>query len=107
VFDANARKHDGPITLFALPNDLGHPRLGLSISKRRLGSAVARNAMKRRIREAFRVIPKDELGSFDYLITIKPHTPLSIDTYERSLRRLSSKLRRTWEKRKNDSVADS
>lgn len=38
----------------AKPNDLGHARLGLVVSKRLFPRAVDRNRMRRRIREAFR-----------------------------------------------------
>lgn len=35
-------------------NGLGHPRLGLAVGVRAAGGAVARNRVKRRIREYFR-----------------------------------------------------
>jgi ribonuclease P protein component len=41
------------LTLLALPNMLGHDRLGI-IASRRIGGAVTRNRAKRRIREIFR-----------------------------------------------------
>jgi len=41
------------LTLLALPNALGHDRLGI-VASRRMGGAVARNRAKRRIREVFR-----------------------------------------------------
>ncbi|MFB3139029.1 MAG: ribonuclease P protein component, partial [Phycisphaerales bacterium] len=42
VFGANVRTAVGPLLVWALPNELGHPRLGFAIS-RRVGTAVARN----------------------------------------------------------------
>lgn len=42
--------------VMARPNELGHARLGLIVSKRLLPRAVDRNRMRRRIREAFRQI---------------------------------------------------
>jgi len=39
----------------AMHNELGHPRLGLAIATRVFGSAVARNRIKRLIRESFRM----------------------------------------------------
>jgi ribonuclease P protein component len=75
-----ARSHGRFLTLIALPNETGTPRLGVTAS-RRLGGAVRRNRAKRLIREAFRqnrptggvdlvVIPKPELfeASFAALI---------------------------------------
>jgi ribonuclease P protein component len=41
------------MTLLAIPNALGHDRLGI-VASRRLGGAVTRNRAKRRIREIFR-----------------------------------------------------
>ena len=34
TYDAKARESRGPLTVYALPNDLGHPRLGLSVSRK-------------------------------------------------------------------------
>ena len=41
------------LTLLAMPNTLGHDRLGI-VASRRMGGAVTRNRAKRRIREIFR-----------------------------------------------------
>lgn len=49
-----------------LENDLGHPRLGLVVS-RRFGGAVARNRFKRRIREIFRT-SKGKIGARDIVV---------------------------------------
>lgn len=40
-------------TLFILPNDCGHSRLGVTVS-RKVGNAVVRNQARRRLREIFR-----------------------------------------------------
>ncbi len=48
------RVDGGAYLVFTLENDLGHARLGVSVSKR-IGSAVTRNRVKRWVREAFRV----------------------------------------------------
>ncbi|MEE9258818.1 MAG: ribonuclease P protein component [Nitrospinaceae bacterium] len=44
---------DRTCTLFVLPNPLGRNRLGI-IASRKVGTAVARNHAKRKIREIFR-----------------------------------------------------
>ena len=40
--------------MLASPNTLGHPRLGMAISRKVARTAVARNRIKRAVRESFR-----------------------------------------------------
>lgn len=42
-------------TVLALPNEIGHARLGLVITKKRARSSVMRNRLKRLVRESFRL----------------------------------------------------
>ena len=79
VYDGGVKKHSRGFVLFRLENNLGHPRLGLSVG-RKFGNAVRRNRIKRLIREAFRlnwelwqlggsdivVIPKRGAAVFQY-----------------------------------------
>ena len=53
------RKIENFCTLFFLPNDLNKKRLGIIASKK-IGNAVVRNLVKRKIREVFRHI-KDRI----------------------------------------------
>ena len=59
-FDAVFRKgrawHNEFLVLRALPNDLEHNRYGFITSKK-LGKAVVRNRVRRRLRESVRVLP--------------------------------------------------
>ena len=48
------RKTAHPLVVFFQANSLPHPRLGLAVH-RRLGTAVLRNQLKRRMRDAFKV----------------------------------------------------
>jgi ribonuclease P protein component len=54
VFRQPYRLSDALFTLLARPNGLGYARLGLAISKKNIKAAVARNRIKRLIRESFR-----------------------------------------------------
>jgi len=54
VFKNGTRASDKFFTYIALPNTLGHARLGIAVSKKSLRRAVDRNRTKRIIRESFR-----------------------------------------------------
>lgn len=49
------------------PNALGHPRIGLAIAARTVGKAVARNRVRRIIRESFRLAQHD-LPAVDIIV---------------------------------------
>ena len=53
VFRGGWRTGTREIRFVIRANDLDHPRLGLAVG-RRVGNAVARNRLKRRLREVFR-----------------------------------------------------
>jgi len=56
------------LVVVAVPNGLEHARLGLSVGKRVSKSAVRRNRVRRRLREAFR-LRRGELGTgLDYVV---------------------------------------
>jgi ribonuclease P protein component len=55
------------MTVLATPNPLGHPRLGLAISRKAARNAVVRNRIKRVIRESFRHW-QDRLDSLDIVV---------------------------------------
>src|SRR5688500_17390113 len=74
VFNAKVRESRGPLTAYAAPNELAHPRLGISIG-RRVGTAPRRNRIKRLLREAFRMHQYDLPVGYDLVITVRPHEP--------------------------------
>lgn len=102
VFEARARKTEGPLTVFTRPSDLPDHRLGLSIG-RRVGGAVRRNRLKRHLREAFRTTchawPTPPAGRYDVVVTATAHDPLPLDQYAAILTRLVLQCHRVWEKR--------
>ncbi|HIF71219.1 MAG TPA: ribonuclease P protein component [Dehalococcoidia bacterium] len=71
---AHGRRASNPLTnVVAAPNDLSYVRVGLSVSKR-VGSAVTRNLVKRRIRNAFASMNITE--GWDVVVTAKPQSSL-------------------------------
>ena len=55
------------MTVLATPNQLQHPRLGLAISRKVARTAVARNRIKRVIRESYRHW-QTSLGTLDIVV---------------------------------------
>lgn len=93
----------GPLLVLGRMNDAGVARMGLSIS-RRAGGAVVRNAIKRRLREAFRMaqheLPKAADGrGYDLLISVRAHEPLRVEDYQRLLLEAAQDIDRTWRKK--------
>jgi len=55
------------MTVLATPNPLGHPRLGMAISRKVARKAIERNRIKRVIRESFRHW-QERLGALDIVV---------------------------------------
>ncbi len=66
-------------SVHAFPNEIGTPRLGLSVSKK-VGNAVTRNALRRRLREVFHSTIGRIPGSLDLVVSARP--PASTATFE-------------------------
>ena len=58
-------------SVHAFPNEYGHPRLGLSVS-RKVGTAVTRNTVRRRLREVFRASTSEIPGDLDLVVSARP-----------------------------------
>jgi ribonuclease P protein component len=88
IFKTGKRRTAHPVTIHALRRDDNAPaRLGISIGTR-CGNAVRRNLIKRRLREAYRLMQHEIPPGWDYLVIVKPHEPLPVPGYQARLRQL-------------------
>ncbi len=81
------------LTLIFAPNELGVRRMGLSVSKRKVGKAVYRNRAKRILREVFR--RHKDLFPKDHDIVFVPHKGV----LERSVTQIVEDLGRVLRKK--------
>ena len=54
AYQVGRRHGNAFFSLTVRPNSLEHPRLGLAVAARTIGNAVARNRLRRLVRESFR-----------------------------------------------------
>lgn len=77
------------------PNGLDHLRAGFTVTKK-LGKAVTRNRIRRRMREAARrILPEYGLAGYDYVLIARPAAEtrefaLLLDDMKRGLLRLAA-----------------
>ena len=104
VLEGRARVDSGAISVHALPSTLAATRIGISIG-RRVGSAAARNRIKRLLREAYRTsqheLPRDAPAPYDLVVVVRPHDPLTLEEYRTTLVASVRDLHATWQKRMN------
>ena len=58
-------------SVHAFPNELGTLRLGLSVSKK-VGNAVVRNTLRRRLREIFANVAPEAGSNLDLVVSARP-----------------------------------
>ena len=103
VFDGGVRMTAGPLVVWGAPNQVGHCRLGLAIS-RRVGTAPVRNRLRRLIRESFRLMRDDlprEPHGYDVVVSARRHEPLTLEGYRTQLARAVQAVDRRWHERSN------
>ena len=79
------------LTMLAIINQIGHPRLGMAISKKNVKHAVKRNLVKRQLRESFR-LHQAIIGDFDVVVLARP----GIDKLSRG--ELRGQIEHCWQK---------
>src|SRR3712207_2665879 len=71
VYQQGAAYRGNLFSVHAFPNESGTPRLGLSVS-RKVGNAVTRNAVRRRLREVFYSTLPEVPGNWDLVVSALP-----------------------------------
>lgn len=84
------------LALHSTENTTGSNRLGIIVSKRVVAKSVARNRIKRAIREVFRQSPLVETSSLDFVVRLRRNLrEEETMEFRRSLSRLLMKVRIT------------
>ncbi len=91
VFNAGEVVSDGTLVIHGVRNQLGHSRIGISMS-RRVGSAPIRNQWKRWIRESFRLHQHELPKQLDIIIRPRRGAVGTFQAIEASMLRLIPKL---------------
>lgn len=64
---------------------------------------MRRNAIKRRVREAFRHLQHDLDRGYDLVVTVKQHVPMPMREYQSLLQDAAADLMRKWARRERRS----
>lgn len=82
---------EGPLRYVTTPNGLAWSRIGLAVP-RAVGTAPRRNLIRRRLREAFRLLQHELPTGFDLLIIVRPHPPRTLERYQAAMTSAMSAL---------------
>jgi len=93
AFDRKRSASDDALIVYGVENGRDHPRLGMSVARKRVRKAVARNRIKRLLREAFR-LKKAELPPGVDLVIVPRGPALTFDQACRSLPELARAVSR-------------
>ncbi len=98
IYAGKARVERSPLVVHGIPSPTGRSRLGLAIG-RRVGNAVRRGRLKRKIREAFRMERASLPAPYDVVVGARPHDDLPLATYRQQLAAAIEAIHALWMKR--------
>ena len=101
MYSLRQRAGDGNVLIFAAANDLGHTRIGLSVSKRH-GNAVVRHRIRRLLREAYRLEQHDVPEGLDLILIPRQQSGAGLRDYQASIVRLTRRLAKRIHKPRTD-----
>lgn len=88
LYKTGRRRSHHPLMACSLRRTDHHlMRIAISVAKK-CGSAVERNAIRRRIREAWRLMQHELPPGMDVLLVVRPHQRLKMLEYQERLRSL-------------------
>ena len=90
MFSQGRRSSNEFMNVVAKPNDLPYLRVGLAVSKR-VGNAVTRNLVKRRIRSTF--INTHVVNGWDVVVTAKLGSPdIPFSEFDRAIKKMIKRV---------------
>ena len=73
AFDRRRSSADDVLVIYAVENGRDHARLGISLSRKKVRAAHARNRLKRLVREAFRLSKSELPTGVDLIVLPRRH----------------------------------
>jgi ribonuclease P protein component len=93
AYERRRSESDEILVVYGVENHRDHPRLGISVSRKRVRAAVDRNRLKRLIREAFRLSKANLPAGID-LVVLPRRQNVPLSAVRRSLVVLSGLIAR-------------